>query len=109
MADTTPQKIRAIASHLDHLSDDTLQIYIDDAQDELSTLDIPTNLEEKTQRYLAIHYATIDNRRPTSEKLGPASKSYKELDGDGLGLTEYGREVKRILDRYSGPSIMLFS
>lgn len=109
MADTTPEKIKAIASHLSSMEDSTLEIYIQDAKDELSTLDIPTNLEEKTQRYLAAHYATLDKRRPTSEKLGPASQSYKELDGDGLGLTEYGREVKRILDRYSGPSIMLFS
>jgi len=102
MADTTPANVRAIAKHLASVDDAALNLHIADAKLELKTHDIPEENEERLQRYLAAHYATLDQRRTTSERVGDIQASYQAAQGKDLDATEYGQEFKRQLRRFTG-------
>jgi len=101
MADTTPEKVRNIAKHLKKVDDSTLGMYIDDAKLEIERHKVADKYQEKLQRYLAAHFATLDYRRPDTQKIGDLQTSYKSPDGDtkssGLDGTEYGKEFGRLL------------
>ena len=111
MADTTPSKVKLIASHLEGIPDESLLLYIEDAKLELTRKAYDIEYEEKLQRYYTAHFATLDIRRPKSEKIAnQISASYEKKTGEkGLELTEYGQEIKRILDEMSGPNIVVIS
>lgn len=107
MADTTPAKVKAIAKHLNKVEDPTLQMYIDDAKLELADKAVPETYEEKLQRYLAAHFATIDFRRPQTQRIGDLQTSYTGIDTQatsdpGLESTQYGQEYKRLWRKING-------
>ncbi|MBH0230061.1 DUF4054 domain-containing protein [Halobacillus yeomjeoni] len=70
MADTTPEKVRAIAKHLKKVEETTLQMYIDDAKLEIERHKVAAKYYDKLQRYLAAHFAALDYRRPETQKIG---------------------------------------
>jgi acylphosphatase len=102
MADTTVERVRAIAGHLRNLPDSTIEIYIEDAKEEVGRFSLPADREEKLQRYLAAHLGTLQNPRPTDQKVKDLSLSYNRASGTGLDATEYGQEYKRLLRQASG-------
>ncbi|SFP18591.1 DUF4054 domain-containing protein [Salibacterium halotolerans] len=104
MADTTADRVKAIASHLKGLNDSDIQMYIDDAKEELDRYSIKDEHKERLQRYLAAHLASLNQRRADSHSIsGRISVSYSPSDkGSGLDSTEYGQEYKRLLRRATG-------
>lgn len=109
MADTTPDRVKSIAQHLSHVDDTVIQMYIEDAQTELSGLKVSAQYVEKLQRYLTAHLATLDNRRVSGENIGGAlQSSYNSSIGLGLDGTEYGQEYKRLLRNAQGASFKVF-
>lgn len=108
MAKTTPVKVRAIAKHLVTLSDDELNIVIDDAFIEVSAHKVKAEHEERLTRYLAAHLASFNIRQASAEKVADLSKSYASISaGEGLDSTPYGQEYKRLLVKYSRPKLNL--
>lgn len=108
MADTTPEKVKAIAQHLEALDDSTIDIYIEDAQDELENTALEGN--ERAQRYLAAHYGTLNIRRVDSESVENVSTSYESMDtGEGLESTVYGQEFLRIARKENEYVLGLYS
>lgn len=102
MADTTVGRVRAIAGHLRKLPDSTIELYIEDAKEEVAKLGVSSDREERMQRYLAAHFGTLQNPRPTDQRVKDLSLSYNRASGDGLDATEYGQEYKRLLGQTSG-------
>jgi len=106
MSDTTVSRVRDIASHLNELSDSQIEIYIADAELELPDSVIGTEFEEKAQRYLTAHLATIDVRRPKRENKLNLTVSYdsEESNEDVLNTTKYGKEYKRVVQKVNSDS-----
>lgn len=97
MTDTTIDKVRLLAPHL-NMTDDSLQLYIDDAIAEVARVSPPTDQKERMQRWLAVHFATISVRNATSKSVGGMSVSYSSTPlGMGLDSTPYGQEYKRMV------------
>lgn len=113
MADTTIDKVRAIADHLDTLDDEQIQIYIDDAKLELSEYGYDSKYEEKLQRYFAAHLATLQVRRPQKESISDMSVTYGSTrsadESTNFEMTKYGKELKRLLSKDAGPNLVLYS
>lgn len=111
MNDTTVDKVRAIASNLGQLPDSTIQMYIDDAKLEMENLNYNPKYEEKIMRYLAAHFGTLDYPKAISERVeGIGSQSYADRSGKkDLELTEYGKEVLRLLKKSNGPNMVVIS
>ncbi|MDF2657768.1 MAG: hypothetical protein K0Q94_559 [Paenibacillus sp.] len=110
MASTTPARVRSIARHLAVLTDEQLQIHIDDAyQDVTETYKIKNeSYHERLTRYLAAHLATLDVRRATSQRVSDMAKTFDSLaKGEGLKQTEYGQEFLRLLGQADGSKINL--
>ncbi|MCF8020871.1 MAG: DUF4054 domain-containing protein [Vallitaleaceae bacterium] len=109
MADTTIDKVLAIAPHLATLDSSTIQMLIDDAIFELEGTALADN--EKAQRYLVAHYGTITIRRPSDEKIaGEIDVSYESNQKDfGTSITRYGQEFDRISKSVNGITFRLFS
>lgn len=108
--ETTPGRVRSIAKHLSTLSDDDLQILIDDAFQEVNALGVKVEYEEKLSRYLAAHYGSLNVRQTQSETVGPIKRSYTSGNIDdrkGLDSTPYGQEYARLVKKYSRKSINL--
>ena len=111
MPETTVDKVRGIASHLKKVSDTNIDTYISDAVLELEGYSYDDKYQEKLERYLAAHFATLDHPKPTSKDLdGLGSHKYPDRTGkEGLKLTEYGQEVLRVLKKQNGPTFMVLS
>ncbi len=106
MADTTVAKVKGIAKHLSKLDPEIVQMYIDDAKAELSDYAIPAKYQERLQRYLAVHLATLDIARPTNKKVSDLSASYNRVQGKNLDGTEYGQEYRRLLRKARGGQLL---
>lgn len=110
--DSTPERIRSIAKHLKKVQDEVLQIYIDDAKLEIQSKKVSKRYHEKLQRYLAAHLATLDYRRPSTQKIGDLQTSYssnnQDQQQDSLESTEYGREYDRIMNIAQGSKDVRF-
>jgi|AntRauTorcE11897_2_1112592.scaffolds.fasta_scaffold04872_3 hypothetical protein len=113
MADTTVERVRAIASHLEALENSQIEIYISDAKLDLDDIGFDSKYEEKLQRYLTAHLATIDVPRAISEKTEDFQVKYQGAPAvsnkNFLETTKYGQEVLRTLKKNGGPSLVLFS
>ncbi|TDX48279.1 DUF4054 domain-containing protein [Orenia marismortui] len=110
MALTTVAKVRGIASNLSSLEDSTIEMYIDDAVLELEDFRYDEKYQEKLERYMAAHLGTLDKPKPTDKMLGPMRNMYPNRTGqEELKLTEYGKEVLRILRKCNGPAMVVFS
>ncbi len=99
MTDTTVERVRAIASHLADLTDAAVEMFIEDAQNELTDYEYDETDEEKLQRYLAAHFATISERRANSYSVGDISVSYNATSQEGLMSTDFGQEFLRVLGK----------
>lgn len=109
MASTTPDRVRSIAKHLSSLTDDQLQIIIDDAYQEVKSLGIQEEYEERLTRYLSAHLASLNVRQTQSESVGPMRKDYTTQSisaNTGLSSTPYGQEYSRLVKKYK-PKINL--
>lgn len=108
MAKTTPERVRAIAKHLVALSDDELNVVIDDAFMEVQTHKVKEANDERLNRYLAAHLGSLNVRQSSSEKVADLSMTYEShFSGKGLELTPYGQEYKRLLVQYAKPKLNL--
>jgi len=105
MADTTVDNVLAIAPHLSSLDDSTIDLYIEDAIEELKGTSLADN--ERAQRYLAAHYGTINVRRATSEEI----KNELSVDYEDSGdySTKYKQEFERLVSNANGIDFRLFS
>ncbi|MED4933998.1 DUF4054 domain-containing protein [Heyndrickxia coagulans] len=107
MAPTTPERVRAIAKHLSSITDDQLQVYIDDAYQEVKELEVKDAYVERLTRYLAAHLASLNVRQTQSESVGPMRKSYSTQSVDnntGLQVTPYGQEYERLKNKLTAKS-----
>jgi hypothetical protein len=102
--------VRGIASHLSSLSDSQIETYIDDAELELDNWRYDDKHQEKLERYLAAHFATLDKPKKTDMRINGMRKTYPNRAGkEGLKLTEYGKEFLRTIRSSNGPNLMIFS
>ncbi|MGG1291377.1 DUF4054 domain-containing protein [Bacillus smithii] len=107
MVATSPERVRAIAKHLSSLTDDQLQIIIDDAYQEVKSLGVKEEYEERLTRYLAAHLGSLNIRQTQSESIGTMRKSYstQSIDNNtGLNVTPYGQEYERLKNRLTAKS-----
>lgn len=107
MASTTPERVRSIAKHLSSLNDDELQIIIDDAYQEVKSLGINEEYEERLTRYLAAHLGSLNVRQTQSESVGPMRKDYSTQsinNNTWLSATPYGQEYERLKNRLTAKS-----
>lgn len=102
---TDISRLKLTASALVNVSDDSLQLHIEDAYSEVQAKGFPGNLEERANRYLAAHLATLANKYVKSEAVGSLKREYYEAKGEtGLLSTEYGQEYARLLKEANGGS-----
>lgn len=107
MANTSSGRVKSIAKHLKVMSDEDLEVFIDDAYQEVKTLGIKESDEERLTRYLAAHLASLDIRQTQSESVGPMKKTYtiQSIDTNkGLSSTPYGQEYDRLMRKLTGRS-----
>jgi hypothetical protein len=97
---TTIERVRLNAAHLRQVPDDTLNLCIEDAHEMYIAphLGKVGNVKlEIIERFLAIHFATLNIRRPDNENLtGVGSKSVNVPKGEDLEQTEYGQTAKKL-------------
>jgi len=103
---TTKKKVRAIASHLEDMDDDNLDVFIEDAALEVNRIRVPQDYREKLERWLAAHLATLDKERPTSYSAGDHSLSYDRQAQMSIYSTPYGQEYMRILRSIRGDTTL---
>ncbi|HAA4684508.1 TPA_asm: DUF4054 domain-containing protein [Listeria monocytogenes] len=102
---TDVSKLKLTASSLASVSDDSLQVHIDDSYLEVQEKGFPEKFEERANRYLAAHLATLANKNVKSEAVDSLKREYYEVKGDsGLLSTEYGQEYARLLKEANGGS-----
>jgi len=94
---TTVDRVIAIAEHLSTMSADSLQIFIDDAIQEVNDSGMLEQYKERAQRYLAAHLASMNKRRASSQSVSDVSVSYDSTVGLELDGTSYGQEYARLL------------
>lgn len=96
---TTPARVRSMGSELSSLTDEQLNMYIEDASLEVSSLNVPEQHRERLERYLAAHLATVNNKRVIKEKVDVIERTYSDSgkDTEGTLSTSYGQEYQRIL------------
>ncbi|WP_240415022.1 DUF4054 domain-containing protein [Paenibacillus periandrae] len=98
---TTIQKVRGIAAHLTGMKDEDLQLYVDDAYDDVINLyGVPDEKAERLNRYLAAHMATLNIRRAILKKAADLQVQYARADS--VGGSEYLDEFNRLLALLTG-------
>lgn len=88
--------------------DELFELILDDVTDEITSLDIVEDFQEKAQRYLMAHLlylqlaADASGLTATSENVGRASVSYSDkfLDENDLKKTRWGVGFLRIWKKY---------
>lgn len=95
-------KVRMMGNHLKKLTDGQIDMYLEDAEEELENY-IPASSQERSLRNLVCHFATLNIRRVTEEKISDMQKKYgnsKSLKDGGFDSSEYGQEYLRIINKY---------
>lgn len=105
----TPARVRSIAKHLSSMSDDDLQVFIEDAYQEIvDTTGVKSIYYERLTRWLAAHYASLNIRQANVERVGPVQRQYNlsrtggETGKPGIQSTPYGLEYDRLMKRLTG-------
>lgn len=102
---TTPERVRGMGKELVPLTDDQLNMYIEDASLEVSSLTVPEEHKERLTRYLAAHLAFMSMKRVVKEKLDVIERQYSDsASAEGLNSTPYGQEYLRLVSNLSGSS-----
>ncbi|WP_346235725.1 DUF4054 domain-containing protein [Lysinibacillus telephonicus] len=99
---TTPEKVRLMGKEFTSMTDEQLNIYIEDASLEVSSLSVPENQKERLTRYLAAHLASVNTKKVIREKVDVIERQYSDPGAtEGLLSTPYGQEYQRILKKLS--------
>jgi len=102
-------KVRIMGNHLKKLTDEQIDMYLEDSEEELEIY-IPVSSQERALRNLVCHFATLNKRRVTEEKISDMQKKYgnsKSLKDGGFDSTEYGQEYLRISDKYKPKKVAI--
>ncbi|WP_419882785.1 DUF4054 domain-containing protein [Peribacillus sp. B-H-3] len=100
---TTPGRVRSMSKEMASLSDDQLNMYIEDASLEVFFLNVKEEQKERLTRYLAAHLAFVNIKRVKSEKVGELARTYADSSSEsGLNSTPFGQEYQRII---AGPPV----
>lgn len=105
----TPVRVRSIAKHLSSMSDDDLQVFIDDAYFEVTTTTGAKPIYyELLSRWLAAHLASLNVRQANVERVGPVQREYNlsrtggETGANGVQSTPYGLQYQKLMKRLTG-------
>lgn len=104
---TTPERVRSMGKEFTSMTDDQLNMYIEDASLEVSYLSVPENQKERLTRYLAAHLATVNVKKVVREKVDVIERQYSDVGAIGLESTPYGQEFQRILESTQKKTINL--
>ncbi|MBD8026428.1 DUF4054 domain-containing protein [Ureibacillus sp. Re31] len=105
---TTPEKVRMMGKEFTNMTDEQLNMYIEDASLEVSSLSVPDEQKERLTRYLAAHLASVNTRKIVREKVDVIERQYSDQGStEGLLSTPYGQEYQRILKKISKKTINL--
>ncbi|MFC2948538.1 DUF4054 domain-containing protein [Virgibacillus sediminis] len=96
---TTAARVKSIASHLKAVSNEDMDVYIEDASQEVSSSPIKEEYRERATRYLAAHMASLNVRQAQNQKVGEISQTFTTTGGAGIDSTPYGQEYDRILKK----------
>jgi len=114
MAKTTIQKVKLTAVSLSALSDEAIELYIDDAYLTVQASKFPEMYEEVANRYLTAHLASVNTKNVIAEQVGTLKRQYsdKNLEDKDLNSTVYGQEYLRLKKEYvrkkGGLSLVVF-
>lgn len=99
---TTVDKVRLTAAELTSVSDDSIQLFIEDAWLEVQD-QFKEKYQEKACRFLACHLAVLNNQNTKSEQVGSLKKEYSGFHSTFTDLkrTVYGQEYLRLLKQYT--------
>lgn len=107
-ASTTIARVRLLGDEFANIPDERLEMYIEDASLEVSSLDISESHKEKLARYLAAHLAVLSitqNQSVIREKLDVIEREYSDPNkNNGIFSTKYGQEYQRLLDDWTEQS-----
>lgn len=95
-------KVRMMGTHLKKLTDDQIEMYLEDAEDEVAE-HIPEASIPRALRYLVCHFATLNIRRANEEKISDMQRKFsstKSLKDGGFDSTEYGQEYMRLAEKH---------
>ncbi|GLC88252.1 DUF4054 domain-containing protein [Lysinibacillus piscis] len=99
---TTIERIRLLDSGFDAVSDARLEMCIEDASLEVSSLEINEAHYERLTRYLAAHLAILSTELKQAvirEKVDVIERQYSDPNKNiGLMASKYGQEYQRLLD-----------
>ena len=73
---STIQNVRLIRSDLSKVSDDTIQLAIDDAWTEVQSRGFPAQYQEQACRYLAASLISREDDRVSLKQVGDLKKQY---------------------------------
>ena len=101
--------IKGMADHLCEVDDSIIEEYIKEAELEVNSYSLrKKDYYNILVRYLAIHKATINERRPNSYGVGgELNVSFNSPQGEDLKSTEYGQEYLRTLRKATGKRIVI--
>lgn len=101
---TTVDKLKYTAKEVSNLSKEALEMHIDDAYLEVQEANFPEKHEERANRYLAAHLATLGDKNVKSEAVGSLKREYsgKNVSFQNLKGTAYGQEYLRLLEEFAG-------
>jgi len=99
---TTNERVRLLGSEFDAIPDARLEMCIEDASLEVSSLGIPVVHHERLTRYLAAHLAILSmepKQAVIREKVDVIERQYSDPNKNlGLLGSKYGQEYQRILE-----------
>lgn len=101
---TTIERVRLLGSEFDAISDARLEMCIEDASLEVSSLGINEAHYERLTRYLAAHLAILSTEPKQAvirEKVDVIERQYSDPNKNiGLLASKYGQEYQRILEDF---------
>lgn len=99
---TTVDKVKLTAKELASLSNEAIQLFIDDSWVEITKRGFPEDIQEKACRYLACHYGVMNNQNIKAEQVGPLKREYSGYHSTfkDLNRSTYGQEYARLLKEY---------
>lgn len=99
---TTIERVRMLGSEFEQVPDERLEMCIEDASLEVSSLPINAIYHEKLARYLAAHLASLSITAAQTvirEKLDVLERQYSDPSKNtGLLGSKYGQEYERMLE-----------
>jgi len=106
---TSIEKLKNTVAQAAGKSDETLEMYIDDAYLDVIEARFPEAQRERANRYLAAHFVVLAERQVLSEAVGPLKRSYRSTNRDftDLDTTAFGQEYLRLLNKFTKRALNL--